>query len=257
MRVYIFTDLDDTLFQTLRKCDVPPDCTPDIATSYGLAPAALSLNGEPMSFMTQQQQYLLGLFADASIIPVTARNLDAFNRVRLPFPHGAVLNYGGTVLLPDGNEDLSWKAHIMSCLEPFQRFLHEGIARLTAAAESMRLPVRMRIIGTNDCGFYVVVKNVAPTNCFLGKIRREGETIFNAGAGWCVHQNDNNLAFIPAVLNKAYAVKHIIDQRIRPLGNDFLTIGMGDSLVDLRFMNECHYSIVPSTSQIQKVRLHE
>lgn len=257
MHVYIFADLDDTLFQTLRKCGVPPECTPSTAKAFGLSVAAWSQDKKPMSFMTARQRGLLKLFPAARIIPVTARSQNAFNRVSLPFTHGAVLNYGGTVLLPDGNEDLAWKTHMTACMESFQPLLCEGASRLMAVSENSGVPVRIRIISTDVCNFYVVVKNVNPENCFLDTMRREGEAIFSPGTDWYIHQNDNNLAFIPKALNKAHAVRYFIEQYIAPLGDEYLTIGMGDSLVDIDFMNTCHYAMIPSGSQIGKVKMHE
>src|SRR5687767_11844338 len=100
MRTVVFLDLDDTVFQTRPKC--PP--------GEPLRPAALGRDGLPLSFSTPRQQTLLDLFASATVVPTTARNLDAFRRVRLPFTSFAVLDFGGVVLLPDGTPDPAWDA---------------------------------------------------------------------------------------------------------------------------------------------------
>src|SRR4051794_419713 len=101
MRTYVFLDLDDTILQTRLKC--PP--------GEPLHPAAYRRDGSPLSFMTGRQQALLGLLTrGASVIPTTARNLDAFRRVGLAFPHLAILDFGGVVLLPDGTPDPAWDA---------------------------------------------------------------------------------------------------------------------------------------------------
>lgn len=257
MRMFLFTDLDDTLFQTLRKCKVPHENVDTALQEYDLTVGALSREGLPLSFMTARQRHLLNMFSTASVIPVTARNLDAFQRVRLSFSHGAVLNYGGMVLLPDGSEDMVWQERMRRHLKPHQNILTETAEYLTHFAEREDLPVRIRVIRAADYACYVVIKNVDPQQCFLERVRNEGVDYLKDRAEWCVHLNDNNLAFIPAVLNKAHAVKYVIQTYIAPLGDDFLTLGMGDSLVDLDFMNICHYALVPSGSQIQKVTLHE
>src|SRR5258707_6855351 len=101
MRIHVFLDLDGTLFQTRPKC--PP--------GVDLTSAALRRDGTPLSFMTQRQGRLLELLRSAdSVIPTTARNLDAFRRVHLPFPSLAILNFGGLILLPDGSPDREWDA---------------------------------------------------------------------------------------------------------------------------------------------------
>ncbi len=96
-------DLDDTLLQTRGKC--PP--------GVELWPAATGRDGQPLSFMTPAQRALFAwLDATTRVVPVTARTLDAFQRVALPFRHGAVLSFGGTVLRPDGQPDLDWHANV-------------------------------------------------------------------------------------------------------------------------------------------------
>src|SRR5262245_40812091 len=101
MRLVVFLDLDDTLFQTRPKC---PDGEP-------LHLAAFRRDGEALSFMTARQRALFDwLSATASVVPTTARNRDAFRRVRLPFTGPAILDFGGVVLQPDGTPDPVWDA---------------------------------------------------------------------------------------------------------------------------------------------------
>lgn len=254
MDTYVFTDLDDTLFQTLRKCGTA--CSPETAMEHGLHPAAWSREEQPFSYTTPRQRTLLSLLEGTRCIPVTARSEDAFRRVRLPFAHGAVLNYGGTVFLPQGQEDMIWQAHVRDALAPWQQPLETLATALRSWSHDMRLDVRTRVIGHAGMAFYVVIKNTHPEHCVLQRVRQAGEALLHVAADWRVHHNGNNLAFIPTVLNKAHAVRHIIDTVIVPQGRDFLTIGMGDSLIDTDFMNICDYAIVPSGSQIQKVCLH-
>ena len=61
-------------------------------------------------------------------------------------------------------------------------------------------------------------------------------------------------ALLPPWLDKSHAVayvKHKLEQRHPGV----VTFGMGDSLVDLAFMNECQYLIVPAASQIAQLRM--
>lgn len=245
MRMYLFSDLDDSLFQTFRKCK----------STENLTPASFSSDGEALSFMTARQLHFLKMFDTAQVIPVTARNLGTFKRVSIPFNHGAILNYGATVLLPNGEEDLFWQKEVYAKLSIYQPLLMELLERINVLAKSQNLEIRSRIIGTADCNFYVVVKNQNPEKDFLLDFCQQSKEFLNHTVDWCIHHNDNNLAFIPMCLNKSYAVEYMIDTYIKPLGDDFITFGLGDSLVDVDFMNKCHYMLVPEQSQIQKVRL--
>src|SRR5689334_914937 len=100
MQTFVFLDLDDTILQTRPKC---PAGEP-------IHPAAHGRDGQPLSFITDRQRALLDLFAAATVIPTTARNHDAFRRVRLLFTGHAILDFGGVILRPDGTPDPGWDA---------------------------------------------------------------------------------------------------------------------------------------------------
>src|SRR5205823_998696 len=96
MRTVLFLDLDDTIFQTRPKCPV----------GEPVRPAAFRRDGTPLSFMTDRQRALLDVLSRAAtVIPTTARSLDAFRRVDLAFGHAAILDFGGVVLTPGGELD--------------------------------------------------------------------------------------------------------------------------------------------------------
>lgn len=251
MNIYLFTDLDDTLFQTLRKCGMPESCTPETAATHGLSVASWSREGQALSYMLPRQRRFLELFGEARIIPVTARNADAFHRVNLPFSHGAVLNYGGTVLRPDGSEDLLWQARMRDRLARWQEPLHALETALKQWAGEQGLAVRIRSIGHGDGLFYVVIKNAQEGVCVLPQVQEAGAALLERQLGWCVHRNDNNLAFIPEALNKSHGVQYLMDSYLSSEG-DFMSIGMGDSLVDINFMSLCDYMVTPRCSQIQR-----
>ena len=111
MQTYVFLDLDDTIFQTRGKC--PPD------EASSLIPAAFHRDGNPLSFMSARQRQLFEwLSASATVIPVTARSESAYRRVRLPFHHAAILDFGGVVLLPTGQLDKQWDQKIRPIMLP-------------------------------------------------------------------------------------------------------------------------------------------
>lgn len=98
--ILAFADLDDTLFQTLRKLP-----------GHGraaLTPATVNTRGEAHSYCTPAQTALLDLLTAGAVtvIPVTGRDPAAMRRVTLPFRSWRVLDHGLTILTPAG----SWTA---------------------------------------------------------------------------------------------------------------------------------------------------
>ena len=99
MHKVLFVDLDDTLFCSDRKHAPTPRCVP----------LAFLKDGQPISYASAAQQAVLQMLQqEMEVVPVTARNLDAFGRVRIDFTSAAILNYGGTVLDAQGQLDGAW-----------------------------------------------------------------------------------------------------------------------------------------------------
>jgi hypothetical protein len=241
MQTYVFLDLDDTLFQTRPKC--PPD--------EPLTPAALGRDGEPLSFMTQRQQALFDLLArSGTIIPTTARNLDAFRRVRLTFRSLAILDFGGVVLLPDGNLDPVWDAHVRPLAIAFVSELEQLRQTLVEFIGKHRLGVSPRIITDFGMPLYIVMKHPAGNVAVLDRVRREMLADLDTER-FLVHANDNNLSVMPRFLGKEQAVRHVIEHH---LGDDpVLTIGVADSLSDAAYLGLCDFAMLPRGSQLARL----
>ncbi len=237
MLVHVFLDLDDTLFQTLPKC--PPGAH--------LTPAAFRRDDTPLSFMTARQVHLFEMLrAATNIIPTTARNLDAFRRVRLPFTSLAILDFGGVILLPDGSPDPTWDALIRPQAQAVSSELEHWRDTLLAFVAANHLGASVRIIGDLDMPLYVVVKHPEADLNALARIRRDALVGLDP-ARFFLHDNDNNLAIIPTFLGKGRAVEYVIQHH---LGEDALTIGVGDSLSDAAFLGACDFALLPSRSQL-------
>lgn len=89
MRVFVLSDLDDTLFNSVRKR----------APAADAEPAAKLKNGEVISTTNARQRaFIQWLRRDAQLIPVTARSVEAFQRVLLPMPGPAIVSFGGVLL---------------------------------------------------------------------------------------------------------------------------------------------------------------
>lgn len=238
MNVYAFLDLDDTLFQTLPKC--PPDAP--------RRPAAFRRDGEPLSFMTDRQTRLLEVLESmATVIPVTARNLDAFRRVNLTFRSFAILDFGGVILNPDGQPDPVWDAHIRPQARSARIALEEIRAAVQESSTRNQLGVNARLIGDFDMPLYVVVKHPEANVAALDRIRCEHLGTLDLGP-FFVHANGNNLSIVPRFLGKEHAVRHVLDNHLA--AGPRLTIGIGDSLSDVPFLRLCDFLMAPSQSQL-------
>ncbi len=246
MKKILFADLDDTLFQSHRKSNPLDDWLP----------LAYLADGSPISYANPKQQAALQLFLrEMTLIPVTARNHDAFQRVHIPFVAEAVLNYGGIVLNVDGTPDEAWLEVSRDRARQSEADLHAWVGALSVKSDCLQLDLRVRLISDFGIPFYVVAKSksgdvaaveAAAEFCVRSRDLRELPDLL-------IHTNTNNLALIPRWLDKHNAVAYLHQRYVAQHG-EILTFGMGDSLVDLNFIAACDYMIVPSTSQIASQR---
>jgi hydroxymethylpyrimidine pyrophosphatase-like HAD family hydrolase len=243
----VFLDLDDTLFQSRRKC--PSDGE--------LHPTAYLADGRAHSFMTTRQRSLWQLLDDQStLIPTTARDHDSLRRVDLPFASWRIIDYGGVILNPDGTPDADWMArmavHSRDSLDELNVLLDW---MLTFAARE-GLAIRARLIEDFGLPFYLVAKYHDERESDLNRLQHELAVpwVTERAGAYRLHRNDNNLAILPRWLGKEWAVRHLIER----LGHEWgalLTIGIGDSLIDGAFMAECDYAITPRGSQLFEATL--
>lgn len=243
MRIVLFLDLDDTVFQTRPKC--PPGAT--------VRPAAARRDGTPVSFMTDAQATLADvLFRSATVIPTTARDLAAFRRVTLPFGHAAILDFGGVVLLPGGELDRAWDADVRPRALAVGPELHEWRRTVEDLSAERGLGVTARVVSDFDMPLYLVVKHPLGDAARLGLVRDRLRESADRGR-FFLHENGNNLSLVPRFLGKERAVRHVLDHRLGP--DPVVTIGLGDSLTDAPFLDLCDYSLVPRGSQLARRRV--
>ena len=247
MKKFLFVDLDDTLFQTPKKC----------RSDSGLEPAAYLKDGAPCSFTTPRQRAFFDFVQGGmTLIPATARNADAYRRVGLPFSSYAVLDYGGIVLQPGGAPDAGWLALMQADMHVALPGLQQAMRVIDAYQGAAGRPARARLIEDFGTPFYVVIKDHEAQAARLEDIERDALRPWLAGAGaaYFIHRNGNNLAVLPRTLNKARAVAHL-RARLEAEHGPILTFGMGDSGSDARFMAACDYAIVPNGSQLAALTL--
>jgi predicted mannosyl-3-phosphoglycerate phosphatase (HAD superfamily) len=242
MHSYIFLDLDDTLFQTLRKC--PPDAS-------GLQVRATLADGTPNSFATPQQQWLWDWLEQGfKIVAVTARDVDAFNRVRLPFQQEVVLNHGAVILTPQRTVDAQWHAHIMSELPDYQ----QKLLTLWSAIEhycQRHAGYKLRLVNDFGITWYGVLKHCdgteTPLMQVLELVIKNHPLVLSGCLYW--HLNGNNLAILPNSIRKENAVRYLLT-RYKKQSLDLITFAAGDSYSDAPFLSLCDYAIIPKNTQL-------
>jgi hydroxymethylpyrimidine pyrophosphatase-like HAD family hydrolase len=247
LKKYLFVDLDDTLFSSLPKCPKEQD----------LHPAAFLKDGSACSFSTPKQRAFLDMAKQGmTLIPATARNSDAFGRVDLPFADYKIINYGGIVLAPDGTPDAPWLHKMRGEMGAALPGLRRAMAIIDAFSQGAGLAGKARLIEDYGIPFYVVVKDRDKVAERLAPIEHDALAPWIAAEGkdFYIHRNGNNLAVLPKALNKAHAVAYVIGL-LRAAHGEVLTMGMGDSRSDARFMAACDYAIVPRGTQLAALAL--
>lgn len=247
MQNFIFIDLDDTLFQTLRKCG---NHAPD-SNGIELKPRAFLKDGSPISYSTPKQERLWQWFSGSGrIIPVTARNFDAFSRVDLPFTEEVILNHGAVILDKNRNIDQEWHDYMVDVSLSYQADLLSLWEDVQSQASHDPF-LKPRLIEDFGVTWYGVIKhadaNEAVLRDLLNSVISNHESV-KSGRLYC-HSNGNNLAILPAVIEKAHAVRFLIDRYAGQHASIF-TVGMGDSKTDMPFMALCDYAVIPKNTQL-------
>ncbi|MES2819055.1 MAG: trehalose phosphatase [Pseudomonadota bacterium] len=242
-RPLVFVDLDDTLFQSARKLDAGP---------WRDGPrhsAALDLQGAPIGFMRPvQKQFVEWLLASADVVPVTARSVEAYQRVQLPFSHGAICAHGGAMLTPEGQLESTWHAQMSARLADQQDSLPLLCAQVLGLGEALEISLRGWVVEEAGLANYVVIKHNQDDDEVLARVLAAVRAR-NPLTGLYVHRNGNNLAFLPECLRKRTAVQEWI-RRDRALHGERPLLGFGDSLSDLGFMSECDWWGTPTRGQL-------
>jgi hypothetical protein len=240
VRAIALVDLDDTLFQTLRKC--PPD-----VSAERLVPIGFARDGSPLSYATPRQVKLIEwLSATTRFVPVTARSREALMRARIPFT-AAICAHGGVIIAENGGVDAEWHAMAAARSAALQADLQRLRDVVSAEALRRHVALRVRILNEGELGLYVLAKHEDTDEGALHEvIDAVGHQV---PAGWTVHRNGNNVALMPPWLGKQHAVAFLLP-KLRAAHPDAPVIGIGDSLTDAPFMALCDYAMIPRGSQL-------
>ena len=240
----ILTDLDDTLFQTMRKIDVSID-------RETLTPASWLSDGSVSGYMTPLQSLFHGWLAQGEMVPVTARNRLVMERTFLKGCGRAICSHGGLILDQEGRADRGWTEHLSALNASSAVSASEAYAEVKDVLETHGDLFRHWMVSEEGLDLYVTVKQ----NKDVGgdPVGRLHEVCLQASSrlpsDWKLHRNGNNAAFMPPWLGKRQAAEHMLaqirrDAPMRPV------IGFGDSTSDLPFMSLCDYMMTPTASQV-------
>jgi hypothetical protein len=240
IRAIALVDLDDTLFQTLRKC--PPDIPAERLTPLGFA-----RDGSPLSYATPRQMRFLEWLAETThLVPVTARSLDALRRARIPF-RAAVCAHGGVVLDDSGEVDANWAEMIAGRAAPHAAQLADLADAIGGEAKARGVPINARVLTEGSLPLYTLAKHDdADADALFAVV---DAAVPSLPPGWTDHRNGNNVALMPPYLGKAHAVAHILPG-LRARYSDAPVIGIGDSHTDAPFMGLCDFVMMPPRSQL-------
>ncbi|KIM10033.1 MAG: hypothetical protein KU38_08325 [Sulfurovum sp. FS08-3] len=242
-KIFIFSDMDDTLIQTTRKTNFDKDTTVFVVDN----------EGQPISHIYRSVEKLLRLGMqnpDIVIIPTTARSLESYRRTAFYTDPSyaahieyAILNFGG-VILNNGVVDRDWQEFIITKYNNLStkiEIMYDNIILLMSKKFSMEHGLKIRLID----GLYVDVLNKKDKldtayNHTIEQILRE---YLKESEEYYLYVNGPSFALLPRFLNKSLAVKHLLE-KYKPL----LSIGAGDNTNDLDFMFETDFLIVPNRS---------
>ena len=183
-------------------------------------------------------------------MPVTARDVHAFERVNLPFQEEVVLNHGAVILNKQGTVDKVWMDNILQSLPAYQEKLLAVWAEVELYAQR-HCDFKPRLV--NDFGtiWYGVIKHSDGTEAILKTLLDEviiaHPHVLDGSLYW--HLNGNNLALLPKIINKESAVSYLLEG-YKQQHSKVLTFGAGDSKTDAAFMALCDYALIPKNTQL-------
>jgi len=245
-RLFVFTDLDDTLFESLKG---------ELA-EFSI-PATVDSNGQIYSYSSVQQQKLVNMMvlSGAVIIPVTGRRSSSFLNCKLPVvlsSEYAVVSHGA-VILDDKHQLLDdWLVFLEQRfnLKSWQKSLNALYHKLFNHFETLQSGVKVRLIVDKGITAYICIK-INKENYQQGKSRKVNEFLLSVlFDGMLLHGNARNFAILPPYARKKIAVDFLkVKMNIGVLDT---VLGIGDSHSDLPFMSNSDFLIVPKQAQILK-----
>lgn len=234
----VFTDLDDTIFSTMRK-----------QTGFSVEDCivgTVKANGEPSGYLNPQQRAFFERIRQmGEIVPVTARITEQLERAVIVKGYQHAAWYQGALIKINGEIDKEWQAASFDVLDSAQSDFDNLATALHQSQKFEDLHIIVeRFSDLNDMAyqFYLERKDKNRTRVSMEYLNRYISDQLDSNK-YYVHQQLDYVSILPKEINKTKAVKHI-QSKLNPI----LSIGCGDSDVDVSFMRECDYAIFPKKS---------
>ncbi len=199
-------------------------------------------DGSPSGYATPPQQALLGWLAHGELVPVTARAREVLARVDIAQAPAICAN-GGCILTASGEPDMVWHDR----LSAEARSAEAPAALYPALTHGLGEEYRHWLVSEDGLDLYIVIKSNTgdvPALTTLAEALRA-----RLPAGWRIHANGNNLAFLPPWLSKRAAVRYLLEA-VRKETPGRLVVGIGDSWSDAGFLDLCHMAMIPTAAQL-------
>ncbi|ELA09523.1 hypothetical protein MOMA_03935 [Moraxella macacae 0408225] len=250
-RPYALMDLDDTLFQTLRKIQPQP-------LSDNLTVASVNKQGKALSFFSKKQHHFFNWLSQTTeLIPVTARDSNEILRVKLPFHSWQVLTHGAVIVSPKQQIDSVWQQQIYTQLNDFQDNILTINQFITQINQQQALELQLTLhddkFNHNDRTLiYLAIKHKQRNETKLANFCQQLPTILstvlpNFTDDFYIHLNTNNLAILPKFIHKKHAVNYLLHQH---LDKNRPCFGFGDSVADLPFLQILDWYGTPNRGQL-------
>lgn len=234
----VFTDLDDTIFSTMRK---------QVGFSVeDCVVGTVKANGEPSGYLNPQQHAFFERIRQiGEIVPVTARITAQLERAVIVKGYQHAAWYQGALIKINGEIDKEWRNASLSVLDSAQNGfdnLAEDL-RQSGRFDDLHIIVdRFEDLDNMAYQFYLERKNKNRTRVSMDYLKDYIDNHLDSDK-YYVHQQLDYVSILPKEINKTKAVKYI-QSKLCPT----LSIGCGDSDVDVSFMRECDYAIFPKKS---------
>lgn len=235
-RIFFFSDIDDTLIQTKRKTDFTQN------TVVG----AYTKEGKENSFFYEGTKLFIDTLIAANItfIPTTARNRDSYERTVFAKEKAikyVILNFGG-MILTNGTIDKEWEEKMQASYAKIIS-LNTLYTELKNHLVSLNIELVVKIIDD----FYISIYNKfhLDERSALTQIKENLSLFLEKYQDFYLYENGNSFAILPNHLNKKFAVDYLIKKK-----SPILTLGAGDNISDLDFMNLSSFRLIPNKVSI-------
>ncbi len=251
MKRFVFTDLDNTIVRhQSRIADNDNNQIQIVGTDE---------SGNQSTVMTKADlEFFQEISHFGTVIPTTGRSMAGYSRLHglvSGFNSWAILNHGATILMPeDSKVDATWlertKGITARLTNDLLKVYQNLLSLNTVVIENCRHTNTIRLHQEHGFPLYISVR--ASREMPELHLWQQRQTIALLAHG----QNDFELlhtgritSVIPRQLNKKDAVLEVI----RRLGDQIETLGVGDALTDLPFMQVCNFQRTPENSEIQRI----